>query len=201
MELTLRCTLRSQAQHAHSLEDHTWSIQQSTSTHTKHFHNIQQQNHKDIANCFTKQFQTLSNTAKHATHKTNRYINRATHKIQGYNITPTTNQAQEAIKQSKNNNLQGPNKLNIRHLKHIGTLGLVFLTSMLKTALNTKIIPHIWKLANIITIPKPNKDIDKGISYRPISLLSVIAETLEKSLLLYITANIPNTPTQHGLKT
>ena len=46
MEGTLRCTLGSQAQHAHSLEDHTWSIQQSTSTstHTKHIHNIQQQN-------------------------------------------------------------------------------------------------------------------------------------------------------------
>ena len=28
----------------HSLEDHTWSIQQSTTTHTKHIHNIQQQN-------------------------------------------------------------------------------------------------------------------------------------------------------------
>ena len=57
------------------------------------------------------------------------------------------------------------------------------------------------KLANIVSIPKPNKDIDKGTSYRPISLLSVIAKTLEKSLLPYITANIPNTPTQHGYTT
>ena len=47
---------------------------------------------------------------------------------------------------------------------------------------------------------KPNKDTDKGTSYRPISLLSVIAKTLEKSLLPYITANIPNTPMQHGYK-
>ena len=39
---------------------------------------------KHIANCFTKQ---LINTVKHATHRTNRYTNRATHKIQGYNIT------------------------------------------------------------------------------------------------------------------
>ena len=62
---------------------------------------------------------------------------------------------------------------------------------MLKSTLNTKIIPHIWKLANIVPIPKPNKDIDKGTSYRPIALFSVIAKTLEKSLLPYITANIP----------
>ena len=148
-----------------------------------------------IANCFTKQF---TNTIKHATHKTNRHINRPTHNIQGYNITLTTSQVQEAIKQSKNNNSQGPDKLNIRHLKHIGPLGLAFLTSMFKTALNKNIIPHTWKLANIVPIPKPNKDTDKGTSYRPISLLSVIAKTLENSLLSYITAN---TPMQHGYKT
>ena len=72
---------------------------------------------------------------------------------------------------------------------------------MFKTALNKNIIPHTWKLANIVPIPKPNKDTDKGTSYRPISLLSVIAKTLEKSLIPYITANIPNTPMQHGYKT
>ena len=70
-----------------------------------------------------------------------------------------------------------------------------------KTALNTNIIAHIWKLANIVPIPKLYKDIDKGTSYRLISLLSVIAKTLEKRLLPYITANIPSTPTQHGYKT
>ena len=90
---------------------------------------------------------------------------------------------------------------NIRHLKHIGPLGHAFLTSMFKTALNKNIIPHTWKLANIVPIPKPNKDTNKGTAYRPISLLSVIAKTLEKSLLPYITANIPNTPMQHGYKT
>ena len=96
---------------------------------------------KHIANGFTQQF---TNTVKHATHKTNRYTNRETHKIQGYNITLTTIQVQEATKQGKNNNSQGPDKLSIRHLKHIGPLGLAFLTSMLKSALNTNIIPHIW---------------------------------------------------------
>ena len=153
---------------------------------------------KPITNYFTKQF---TNTVKHATNKTNRYINRATQKIQGHNITLSTTQIQQAIKQSKNNNSHGPDKLNIRHQKHISPLGLTFLTSMLKNALNKNIIPHTWKLANIVPIPKPIKDIDKCTSYRPISLLSVIAKTLGKSLLPYITANIPNTPTQHGYKT
>ena len=69
----------------------------------------------------------IANTPKHiaihATHKTNRSIHRATQNIQGYNITLTTSHVHEAIKQSKNNNSQGPDKLNIRHLKHIGPLG------------------------------------------------------------------------------
>ena len=59
---------------------------------------------------------------------------------------------------------------------------LAFLMSMFKTAFNKNIIPHTWKLANIIPIPKPNKDTDNGTSYRPISILSVIAKILEKSL-------------------
>ena len=202
MEGTLIRSLGSQAQHTHSLEDHTWSIQQSTTTHTLNtsiaFNNKIATTLKHIANCFTKQF---TNTVNHATHKTNRLINRATHNIQGYTITLTTSQVQEAIKQSKNNNSQGPDKLNIRHLKHIGPLGLAFLTSMFKTALNKNIIPHTWKVANIVLITKPNKDTEKGTLYRPISLLSVIAKTLEKSLLPYITTNIPHTPMQHRYKT
>ena len=36
---------------------------------------------------------------------------------------------------------------------------------MFKTALNKNIILHTWKLANIVPIPKPNKDTDKGTSY------------------------------------
>ena len=51
---------------------------------------------KHIANCFTKQF---TNAVKHATHKTNRHVTIEILKIQGYNITLTTTQVQEAIKQ------------------------------------------------------------------------------------------------------
>ena len=116
-------------------------------------HHIIQQQNRNNTKTYCKLFhQTIH---KHATHKTNRYTNRTTHKIQGYNITLTPTQVQLAIKQSKNNNSQCPDKLNIRHLKHIGPLGLAFLKSMLKTALNTNIISHIWKLANIVISPHP----------------------------------------------
>ena len=96
-------------------------------------HNIQQQNSNHTKTYFEFFHQTIHKRGQ--THKTNIYTNRATHKIHGYNIAITITQVQEAIKQSKNNNSQCPDKLNIRHLKHIGPLGLAFLTSMREQSL------------------------------------------------------------------
>ena len=166
MEGTLRCTLGSQA---HSLEYYTRSMQLGTSSPPPtlntsiRFNKKITNTPKYIANCFTKQ---LTNTVKHAKHK----INRATHGIQGYTITPTTTQVQDAIKQSKNTTHKGHDKLNIWYLKHIGPLGLAFLTSM-----------HLIQAL--------------------ITPLSNCQKNWRRVLLLYITANIPNTPTQHGYKT
>ena len=137
MEGKLGRTLGAQTEHAHSLENNKRSIQQSISTHTKHVHNIQQQNNNYTQTYCELFHQTIH---KHPTHKTNRSINRATPKIQGYNITITTTHVQEEITQSNNTNSQGPDKLNIRYIKHIGLFKLAFPTSMLKTALNTNIM-------------------------------------------------------------
>ena len=103
----------------HAIDDHMEEAYPPTLNISITFNNKIATTPKHIANCFPKQF---TNTVKQATHKTDRSINRAKHKIQGYNITLTTTQVQEAIKQSKNNNQQCPDKLNIRHLIHIDPL-------------------------------------------------------------------------------
>ena len=153
--------------------------------------------HRHNTHTLWKTIHGLSNRAPPHTLNTSITFNNkiATTPTHIYNITITTSQVQEAIKQSKNNNSQGPDKLNIRHLKHIGPLGLAFLTSMFKTALNKNIIPHIWKLASIVSIPKPNKD--KGTSYRPISLLSVIADTGEEPSSLHNSKHTKHTHATH----
>ena len=120
--------------------------------------------------------------------------------LQPTQINITTEQVLAAIKNSKNYNSTGPDNINIKHLKNIGKHGLQYLPNIYNAAINDNKIPHVWKLANI-PIPKPNKDINIGTSYRPISLLSVIAKTPEKVILPYITQNIPNITTQHGFKT
>ena len=128
MEGASRRTLGSQAQHTHSLEDYTW-VHPTTVNNSITFNNKITTTPKHIANCFIKQ---LINTVRHATHKTNRSIGGAIQKIHAYYMTLTTTQVQESIQQNNNNNSQGPDKLNIRHLKHIDPLGLAFLMSMFK---------------------------------------------------------------------
>ena len=71
---------------------------------------------------------------------------------------------------------------------------------MYNIALNTNTITHLWKHPSIIPTPKPNKDHNIGTNYRPISLLSPIAKTLEKTLLPYITENISVISHLHGFK-
>ena len=130
-------------------------------------------NPKDITSAFNKQF---VNTIPHKTNTTNRKILRL-HPTQ---IHITTEQVQAAIKSSKKNNSTGPDNIIIKHLKHISKLGLKYLTNIYNAALNDNKIPHVWKLANIIPVPKPNKDVNIGTSYRPISIPSVIAKHLRR---------------------
>ena len=62
------------------------------------------------------------------------------------------NKHRDQIKHSKINNSTKLAKINIRHLKRPESL--VYLTLVYTLALNTSIIPHMWKLDNIIPTPK-----------------------------------------------
>ena len=183
----------SQTKHKHLLEHNTWSSTQTTNTTGQQLHNIQKQhthsNHKDITSAFNKHYTSQNQHHKQENNKANAQIH------------ITTEQVQTAIKSSKNNYSTGPDNINIKHLKHIGKLGINYLTNLYNAALNDNKIPHDWKFAKIIPVPKPNKDINTETSYRPISLLSVIAKTLGNVILPYITQNIPIITTQHGFKT
>lgn len=54
---------------------------------------------------------------------------------------------------------------------------------LFNTLLRLRYFPKQWKLAEIITIPKPGKSLYEVISYRPISLVSIISKVLEKLLI------------------
>lgn len=43
--------------------------------------------------------------------------------------------------------------------------------------------PNLWKVSQIIMIPKPGKDVNLISSYRPISLLPALSKVFEKILI------------------
>ena len=116
-----------------------------TSNIQKHKQNIWKEHldthweHRHKTHLLWKTIHDISNNIhKHATLKTNRSIDRATQYTQHHTHHFSGPRGNKTAK----NNSQGPDKLTISYLKHIGPLGLEFLTSMFKTALNNNIILH-----------------------------------------------------------
>ena len=77
----------------------------------------------------------------------------------------------------------GYDGINANVLKMLPRKGIVFLTSMFNSVLRLNHFPAQWKYAKIILIPKPNKCENEVTSYRPISLLVLLAKIFEKILL------------------
>jgi len=163
------------------------------------FNNKDKSRATNIAQSFNKQF---VNSTPHKTNKINRSIDRKTKNLKSDkdSFQVTIEQVQIAIKSTKNSNSLGPDKTSIHHLKHLGPIALQYLTNLFNLSIQSNTIPHIWKLAKIIPIPKPNKDPKLGASYRPISLLSPIAKCLEKTILPTLTQHLPSKDFQHGFK-
>lgn len=68
-------------------------------------------------------------------------------------------------------------------LKELPKKGIVKLTHLFNTALRLRYVPSLWKIAEIIMIPKPGKPENERTSYRPISLLPTIGKLFEKIYL------------------
>jgi hypothetical protein len=148
------------------------------SNRTITFKNEPEKNPQNTAECFNNQF---TNLTKHKTSKINRQIDKEIRKLPMDSTTVTPTEVQNAIKNSKTNNSSGPDNISIHHLKHLGPTAITCLTKLYNLVLKDNTIPQIWKLSKVIPIPKPNKDPNLGSSYRPISLLSPLAKTLEKN--------------------
>lgn len=68
-------------------------------------------------------------------------------------------------------------------LKQLPRKGIVKLTNLINAAFRLKYVPRLWKVAEVIMIPKPGKPPHEATSYRPISLLPVMSKLFEKILL------------------
>ena len=106
----------------------------------------------------------------------------------------------EAIKASKSSPAAGPNGLTMIHLKHLGPLGIRYLTHLFNLSVQSADIPALWKSARVIPVPKPGKPTDQGTSYRPISLLCPEIKVLERLNLPFLRVSLSSSPSQHGFK-
>ena len=105
------------------------------------------------------------------------------------------------LKKSGNSTATGPDGMTIRHLKHLGPLGLNYLCTLFNLSLSHANLPAIWKRANIIVLPKPGKPKDSGTSYRPISLLCPASKLLERLMQERIKAHLHLAESQHVFRT
>ena len=102
---------------------------------------------------------------------------------------------------SKNSTAPSADGLTIHQLKHLGPLGIRYLTNLFNLSYQHANLSAIWKQAVIIPILKPGKLKDQGPSYRPISILCPASKVLEKLMYARISPHLPLADTQHGYRT
>lgn len=68
-------------------------------------------------------------------------------------------------------------------LKNLPRKAIVKLTTLINATFRLKSVPDLWKVAEVIMIPKPGKPPHETTSYRPISLLPIMSKLFEKLLL------------------
>lgn len=97
------------------------------------------------------------------------------------------------INHLKSKKAPGFDYITVQMLKKLPTKGIMKLTHLFNASIRLRYFPKQWKIAEVIAIPKPGKPPNVVTSYRPISLLPIIAKVYEKiinkRLKLIIEAN------------
>lgn len=69
------------------------------------------------------------------------------------------------------------------HFQNLPHKAVVKLTTLINACFRLRHVPDVWKVAEVIMIPKPGKPPNEATSYRPISLLPIMSKLFEKLLL------------------
>ena len=151
---------------------------------------------KKIANKFSHQFTPSS--IHLAGDKSQRQLKRQFHQLPLIGMPSfTPGGTENAIRLAKSSTVIGPDGMRTIHLKRLTHDAINYLTSIFNLSIKAGHMPEIWHKAIIIPILKPGKDSVFSKNWRPISLLSQAAKTLEKILLPKIPTHIPFHPAQH----
>ena len=95
----------------------------------------------------------------------------------------TPKEVQANIKKMNKKKSPGYDLITGEVLQNLPRKAIVKLTTLINAAFRLKHVPDVWKVAEVIMIPKPGKPLHETTSYRPISLLPIISKLFEKMLL------------------
>lgn len=101
------------------------------------------------------------------------------------NITPTSkNEIKKVIKDCISaKKAPGFDLITGNILKALPQKAIVKLSHLINASFRLQYVPQLWKIAEVIMIPKPGKSPHEVTSYRPISLLPVLSKLFEKILV------------------
>ena len=100
-------------------------------------------------------------------------------------------------------NAVGVDEIPLRFIKIILPYILPYLTHLINQIISTSVFPQMWKIGNVIPIPKKNSPSEKE-DYRPITILPCLAKVAEMLMAEQITAYLSNyqllSPLQSGFR-
>lgn len=94
----------------------------------------------------------------------------------------TPNEIYNEIQNLKPKKAPGFDLISGELLKQLTRKALVKLTNLINATFRLKYVPRFWKVAEVIMILKPGKEPHEITSYRPISLLPIMAKLFERLL-------------------
>ena len=98
----------------------------------------------------------------------------------------TLEELNEQIKELRTRGAPGPDKITNIILKRLPTKFRVEFTHLINASIKLAHVPHAWKEATVVMLPKPMKDHKKAENFRPISLLNTMSKLLERIILVRI---------------
>ena len=120
-----------------------------------------------------------------------------------YNTLFSMDELRDAVSRS-HDTATGPGDVHYQMLKHLPPDAMTTLLNSLNNVWQNGDFPSEWHLANVIPIPKLDKDKSDPSSYRPIALTSCICKVMERMvnnrLVWYLEKNKIITPMQSGFR-
>lgn len=107
------------------------------------------------------------------------------------------------IKNLKNTNSAGSDGITLRYIQDSLPVTITYITTITNTSIVTGKFPTMWKHATVIPIYK-NRDWGNVNNYRSISLLPILSEISEKTVVQQMTTFLESkkllSNTQHGFR-